>query len=205
MNFYIADTHFGHANIIRFDGRPFLDEEEMENVMVANWNKAVSDEDTVYILGDFCWNSTEEWIRILNKLSGHKVLIRGNHDPEDMPTELTGCFDDIRDYIEIEDTKRRVIMCHYPIPFYKKSHGKRSHMLCGHVHTTEENNHLEQMCRELREKRKYAEKPDSPLNRGQIYNVGVMMRWMDYTPRTLDEIVAGWNKVHGISAEDFPE
>lgn len=25
MNLYIADTHFGHSNVIRFDGRPFKD------------------------------------------------------------------------------------------------------------------------------------------------------------------------------------
>lgn len=30
MNFYIADTHFGHANAIRFDNRPFADPEEMD-------------------------------------------------------------------------------------------------------------------------------------------------------------------------------
>ncbi len=205
MNYYIADTHFGHKNVIRFDGRPFSDEEEMEKVMVANWNNAVSDEDMVYILGDFCWKSAKEWLRILNKLRGSKVLIRGNHDLKDMPAELAECFVDIRDYMEIEDGSRRVIMCHYPIPFYKKSHGKRSHMLCGHVHNTEENTSLEYLCRHLRENRELAEKPDSPLNRGQIYNVGTMMPWMNYTPRTLNEIVEGWNKAHEISEEDLPE
>ena len=30
MNLYIADTHFGHANAIRFDNRPFADPEEMD-------------------------------------------------------------------------------------------------------------------------------------------------------------------------------
>lgn len=26
-NYYIADLHFGHANVIRFDDRPFADNE----------------------------------------------------------------------------------------------------------------------------------------------------------------------------------
>ena len=51
--FYIADLHFGHTNIIRFDGRPFSTVEGMNDTLVANWNNRVKDSDTVYILGDF--------------------------------------------------------------------------------------------------------------------------------------------------------
>jgi calcineurin-like phosphoesterase family protein len=51
-NFYIADLHFGHWNIVRYDNRPFESIEEMDNALIRNWNNVVSDEDTVYILGD---------------------------------------------------------------------------------------------------------------------------------------------------------
>lgn len=37
--FYIADTHFGHENIIRFDKRPFANVEMMKNDMIERWNK----------------------------------------------------------------------------------------------------------------------------------------------------------------------
>ena len=30
MNYYIADTHFGHKNVLRLDHRPFADVEQME-------------------------------------------------------------------------------------------------------------------------------------------------------------------------------
>ena len=53
-NWYIADTHFGHCNVIRFDGRPFGDVEEMDRVLMENWNARVGDGDDVYVLGDFC-------------------------------------------------------------------------------------------------------------------------------------------------------
>ena len=79
-NFYISDTHFGHQNIIKLDNRPFKDCDQMENVLVMNWNNNVTSEDTVYILGDFCWLDGQEWDRILNRLNGHKILIKGNHD-----------------------------------------------------------------------------------------------------------------------------
>ena len=51
-NFYIADLHFGHKNIIRYDNRQFASVDEMDNTLIKNWNSVVSNDDTVYILGD---------------------------------------------------------------------------------------------------------------------------------------------------------
>ena len=44
-NFYISDTHFGHQNIIKLDNRPFKNCDQMENVLVMNWNNNVTSED----------------------------------------------------------------------------------------------------------------------------------------------------------------
>ena len=63
------------GNILRFDQRPFVTVEEMEHVLISNWNSTVTNEDTVYIRGDFCWGKEPEWIRILDELKGNKVLI----------------------------------------------------------------------------------------------------------------------------------
>lgn len=52
MDYFIADTHFGHANVIRFCDRPFKDVNEMDSVMMANWNARVDDCDHIYIIGD---------------------------------------------------------------------------------------------------------------------------------------------------------
>ena len=70
MNYYISDLHFGHKNIINFDHRPFFDIEEMEEVLVMNWNATVHKDDTVYILGDFCWGKADEWLRIHPRAAG---------------------------------------------------------------------------------------------------------------------------------------
>lgn len=78
--FVIADTHFGHSNVIRYCNRPFKDAEEMNRVLIKNWNEVVSNQDKVLLLGDFCLTSREEAAKIVDQLSGRKILIKGNHD-----------------------------------------------------------------------------------------------------------------------------
>ena len=53
-------------------------------------------------------------------------------------------------------------------------------MLYGHVHNTREQDFIEKWKRELWES-------EIPCN---MINVGCMMEYMKYTPRTLDEILA---------------
>ena len=46
--------------------------------LIDNWNKKVSENDTVYILGDLSWS--KNGIEFYQSLKGNKVLIKGNHD-----------------------------------------------------------------------------------------------------------------------------
>lgn len=189
MNYYIADCHFGHTAVLKFDHRPFADVQQMEESMVMLWNAAVQKGDTVYILGDFCWGKKDEWIRILRLLNGQKVLILGNHDLKQYPPELRREFADIKDYKEITDGDRHVILCHYPIPFYKRSNNPQYYMLCGHVHLTQEDEYLEKWTAELRASVTATPEGAHSNNQGQIINIGCMKPYMGYTPRTLDEII----------------
>ena len=184
-NFYISDLHFGHANIVKFDGRPFFTIDEMDQKLISNWNETVSPDDTVYILGDFCWLKEARWIEILDQLKGHKVLVLGNHDLQNPSKELWSKFEDISDYKEIDDVGRKVIMSHYPIMCYKNSYNRNVYMLYGHVHMTKEYEHVKQWTEQLR-----AAHTRPWDNLGQLYNVGCMLPYMDYRPRTLDEIIS---------------
>lgn len=52
MNYYISDLHLLHENVPRFDNRPFDSIQQMQETIVNNWNRKVTNGDTVYILGD---------------------------------------------------------------------------------------------------------------------------------------------------------
>lgn len=72
--FFTSDTHFGHANIIRFCKRPFENVEEMNEALIENWNKVVSDDDTVFHLGDFAFGGSNVWKEIIPRLKGSELI-----------------------------------------------------------------------------------------------------------------------------------
>ena len=176
MIYYISDMHFGHENIIRFDNRPFANTELMNEVLINNWNERVSEEDTVYVIGDGFLKQEERSLAIIKRLYGHKHLIKGNHDR--VRGRLRFYWESIKDYDEVKDENHRVILSHYPMMFYNAQH-YGSIMLYGHVHNSREWRFIEKWQKEL-------------WNEGipaRIINVGCMMDYMRYTPRTLDELL----------------
>ena len=79
--FVIADLHFGHENIIKYESRPFANVDEMNNRLIELWNSTVTDDDFVYVLGDFTLSRRVDVIKnLVNQLHGKKILIMGNHD-----------------------------------------------------------------------------------------------------------------------------
>ena len=80
MIYLIADTHFSDRGIMRYENRPFGNVEEMDETLVENWNRVVTDEDEVYVLGDFGARGREE--AFLSRLRGRKYLVKGNHDTQ---------------------------------------------------------------------------------------------------------------------------
>jgi calcineurin-like phosphoesterase family protein len=77
---FTADLHIGHANIIRYSGRPFADVDEMDEALVARWNAAVAPDDEVWVLGDVAMGRIAASLEHVGRLHGHKLLVPGNHD-----------------------------------------------------------------------------------------------------------------------------
>lgn len=181
MNFFISDLHFGHINCLKFDNRPFSDIETHDKALIDNWNAVVGVEDDVYVLGDISWYNSNKTIEIFRQLNGRKHLIIGNHDSKLLRNkELRDEFVEITGYKELFiNSKLSVILSHYPIPCFK-NHYYNWIMLYGHVHTGFEWSMTEHFVKEMKE---------LYLKPCRCYNVGAMVPYMGYTPRTLEEII----------------
>lgn len=131
--FVVSDTHFGHAGVCRFtesDGvtkiRPWTDPEQMDEDMVYLWNNTVRPGDKVYHLGDVVIN--RKALKILRRLNGDKVLIKGNHDIFRLE-DYTPYFRDIRGYHVLNG----YILSH--IPVHQSNLSRFGANIHGHLHT----------------------------------------------------------------------
>jgi calcineurin-like phosphoesterase family protein len=109
----IADTHFCHHNIIDYCGRP-ADHNEL---MVANWQRLVSEKDLVYHLGDIAFCSKERAIDIFKALPGRKILVRGNHDKKAVEYYQQLGFREVHKHpLIIPHQGNILVLSHEPIP-----------------------------------------------------------------------------------------
>jgi len=132
--FLTADTHFFHRNIIKFCTRPFNDVKHMNDTIVANWNKVVKPNDTVYHLGDFALtNDTNSLRSLILSLNGNIKLIPGDHDKSAMDVDCDGKITICDKIVEIKYKKNTIVLCHYPITYWAKSHYNSWHAH-GHTH-----------------------------------------------------------------------
>jgi calcineurin-like phosphoesterase family protein len=178
MIYFTSDLHFGHKNVINFDKRPFETTEEMDNFIINNWNKTVSNNDTVYILGDISFHvNIEDIVNNIQQLKGNKILIKGNHDNEYYKKDIfKECFIDIKDYHEFKYNHKLFVLSHYPMLFYNHQHSNGI-MCYGHVHNSIEDEYIQYFKEYLKEK-------DIPC---KMINVGIMNN--EYRPISIDDLI----------------
>lgn len=179
--FYISDLHFGHERILSFDNRPFANITDHDEALIKKWNDTVGIDDEVWILGDISWHNATCTAAIYNSLNGLKHLCLGNHDSKLLKCRsIRDLFVEIVDYKEIEsDDGKGIVLCHYPIPCFKNHYYGWYH-LYGHVHSSYEYNMMEHVKYDM--KALYGHECN-------MYNVGCMMPYMNYTPQTLSDII----------------
>jgi calcineurin-like phosphoesterase family protein len=105
----IADTHFYHENIKRYQGRP----DDFNQQIIRNWNKLVAYDDVVIHLGDVIFGLDKEkrLPSLMASLPGKKILCRGNHDPKPAEWYMERGFDFTCDYYVYQD----VAFSHAPL------------------------------------------------------------------------------------------
>ena len=135
MNFFIADTHFGHSNITSSCERPFKDIREMDKVLTDNWNSRITDRDDVWIAGDMFYRCKSSVEQRLESLKGIKHLVLGNHDHDWLKNGREKYFASINQMEIVKLDGRLVHICHYPMMEWHNSfHG--SYLVFGHIHNS---------------------------------------------------------------------
>lgn len=147
---FISDLHFSHRNILKFQklrqevlGFTLEDPDaikKMDEYMIELWNSQISKRDRVYILGDLSFGTSEDVKKLLSKLNGNKILIRGNHDASTLGLE--NYFSEVRELKTITFKKTvfpfleenmTCVLCHFPLfTWDRRTHG--SIMVHGHCH-----------------------------------------------------------------------
>lgn len=176
MIFYISDIHFDDQKIFDKCKRPFKDLFEYKQEIITRWNKKVSKNDIVYVLGDIAEDSSPQCINIFKELNGIKHFIIGNHDLLLLKEiEKSGIFESI-DYMKvIDDEGRKVCICHYPVMDWMEFN-RNGMLVYGHVHN-----------KTILNGEAYAEIKKYYLNK-PAYNCGVDVT--NYEPVTLNEMIA---------------
>lgn len=133
--YVIADLHFSHENIIKYENRPFRDVEHMNSFLIANWNRVVNKHDTVFVLGDVSFTGKEETKEIIGQLNGKKILIMGNHDRGRSPDNFWRYvgFDEVYRYPIVY--REFLVMSHEPPAYFNDA--TPFAWIYGHVHGTD--------------------------------------------------------------------
>lgn len=134
---FCSDHHFGHSNVIKHCNRPFRDIEEHDQKLVEYHNELVHPRDLVYFVGDVSLSKEKHAIEMVNRMHGHKILVRGNHDRKN---KYGNAFERIVDYLEIDlpdidGVRTKVVLSHYPMLSWNKHHRGSWHVH-GHCHGT---------------------------------------------------------------------
>lgn len=147
--FFTSDTHFGHANILKYSKRPFANVQEMDEKFIENWNKVVTPKDRVFHLGDFLFGDIRRARELIRRLNGTICFIWGNHDKTMSELQYAmsrdcsgscGSHGDIKgkiqfwgDMPQVEVEGQQIVLCHYAMRVWNKSHHGTWH-LYGHSH-----------------------------------------------------------------------
>lgn len=142
MKYYTADPHFGHDNIIRLCDRPFGSGGAMNDEMILCWNNRVTENDEVFVVGDFTLGNYEMALKYLNRLKGKIFIVPSiGHDKRWVrQTRLREKQGHQKIKVKILDTIHRMkdegqtlVLCHYPMLTWENSFHGSIH-LHGHEH-----------------------------------------------------------------------
>lgn len=134
MQWFTADTHFGHRLVARLRGFG-EDREAHDESLIYEWNSTVFPGDEVFVGGDFSLAHRRRTEEIFDRLHGRKHLVRGNHDFKETIRLPWESIEDIKrlKWTDPDGTKQRLYICHYPLLTWPHAHYGSWHVH-GHCH-----------------------------------------------------------------------
>lgn len=141
-----SDQHLGHANIIKYTGRPFDNVTQMDDELIKRWNEVVEPDHTVYHLGDFTLGGEQKAKEYFRQLNGtvHVLLNTWHHDkfwlPHIMHTKNGEQVSLLMPLTVLEvdvggEWPLAVNLCHYPLAEWDRKYYGALHCF-GHAHGT---------------------------------------------------------------------
>ena len=112
-----SDLHFNHDKDFIWGARGFSSVKEMNETQVKKYNEVVSNEDTVYILGDSMMGmDMKAGLALLRRLKGTKYLVIGNHDTDARieAYKTSGIFADVQFAYRLKYKGHTCLLTHYP-------------------------------------------------------------------------------------------
>lgn len=145
--FITSDWHFSHRNICGEDAfvetrKGFSSIEEMNTHIISSINSVVTNEDTIYHLGDIGFGKPKELYEILTQIRGQIHLFKGNHDDSKLLKYIVNhnyLLGDGRNKFVLHEVgiiikRNKVVfyLTHYPLGLGEYRRNMRS--ICGHIH-----------------------------------------------------------------------
>lgn len=112
---FTSDLHLGHKAVIGFCNRPFQTAEEMDAILLLNYNNRVKPNDTVYWLGDCSFHKPVIGVPLLKQFLGKKILIQGNHDKYSMTQYAAAGFQLVLREATLKEQGHKLRLSHYPL------------------------------------------------------------------------------------------
>lgn len=144
-------THFGHANIITYTKRPFVNALAMDARLISGWNCLVYPQDTVYHLGDVTLGDIDTFKSYMARLNGQIKIVPGNHDARWLKQYNSfsnpvygrhGAITVLPPLVTLEFPFKEttpwplvIVLCHYPMREWDRSH-HGAIQLHSHTHGT---------------------------------------------------------------------
>jgi len=127
---FISDPHFGHKSMAKRRGFP--DEFCHDENFIAQWNAVVHKHDTTWILGDITMEKNN--YSILDRLSGFKRVILGNHDKGNHTKHMLLYVNSIHGMVKLRSREfGNIWLSHCPVHPCELEHRVNLN-IHGHVH-----------------------------------------------------------------------